>query len=906
MDYKQWIKKEIETGKTWEDLKNISEEEFLELRDDMAIIPEDIEYSSWRAIVSDREKSYVGFAKKTGISSSDSLEFQIPDSKFSCWRQYKASLASKMKDTAIEDVEQSSHWLLNQLAYKSGIKKGLVMGSVQSGKTANMVGLVSMAADYDWNFFVVLSGTIDNLRIQTRDRFKKDLKNTDSVQWHVLDYGCDKDHLYDYSSNKDITSDDLMLNAVGNRGYAHKYIMVCLKQSGRLEKLINWLHQNQSKAKKIRMIVIDDEADQASINTKLMENAVDEEPEDDVERTKINNSIVNLVSNRLPNDEISNNPLQSITYVSYTATPYANILNERIEGYSLYPRDFIFSLPEPKAYFGEKVIFGSYSDKEHYPGLDIIRNIPDDEMKVLSKIKDKAISLPEELKNSLKWFFCAAAVRRINNKKQPISMLIHTSPRVKVHLVEYKMVSDWLCSVDPEEFTDSCRTLYNAEIARFTKESFKKGYSDYDFIDSIPDALPAFDEIESDIKCLLTNITNISLDDEEEFEYTEDGVHLCVDNCYAQRYADHDTYMRIVYPDEKQLSEMSKSPVFIIFGGNTLSRGLTLEGLTCTYFARNVTQADTLMQMARWFGYRKGYELLQRIWLSSQSLEHFKLLQKIDEELKKEFDDFVKEKKDPNEFGPKVLNFDSLKKLKLTAKNKMQGAVVSGGSYDGDAFETTRFRDNNSLAKNFKSLTDLISNIGFAPTWACQSTSSIVWRTVNSGPIMKFFDSYVHYDDKQERILKVLRKAKEEEKYLNWNVVLVGGEVKKMWAPYGGYEIPKSMRSKKIDEPDVDIARLRNSTDALLDVDYTKLNDEQKQIFDAAKAHLLPINASRGKLGLADTPLLLIYLIDKDAEKKKNDTRESIKTNADVVAYSIIISGDGKDEDGPTTLSIRG
>ena len=114
------------------------------------------------------------------------------------------------------------------------------------------------------------------------------------------------------------------------------------------------------------------------------------------------------------------------------------------------------------------------------------------------------------------------------------------------------------------------------------------------------------------------------------------------------------------------------------------------------------------------------------------------------------------------------------------------------------------------------------------------------------------------------------------------------------------------MRSKKIYEPDVDIGSLRNSTDALLDVDYARLNDEQKVIFQDAKSKLLPINASRGKLGLADTPLLLIYLIDKDAEKKKNDTRESIKTNADVVAYSIIISGDGKETDGPTTLSIRG
>ena len=97
-----------------------------------------------------------------------------------------------------------------------------------------------------------------------------------------------------------------------------------------------------------------------------------------------------------------------------------------------------------------------------------------------------------------------------------------------------------------------------------------------------------------------------------------------------------------------------------------------------------------------------------------------------------------------------------------------------------------------------------------------------------------------------------------------------------------------------------------NMLNTLSNTLYPMLNDEQKQIFDAAKVHVLPINASRGKLGLADTPLLLIYLIDKDAEKKKNDTRESIKTNADVVAYSIIISGDGKESDGPTTLSIRG
>jgi hypothetical protein len=112
------------------------------------------------------------------------------------------------------------------------------------------------------------------------------------------------------------------------------------------------------------------------------------------------------------------------------------------------------------------------------------------------------------------------------------------------------------------------------------------------------------------------------------------------------------------------------------------------------------------------------------------------------------------------------------------------------------------------------------------------------------------------------------------------------------------------MRSKVIGEPDIDIARLRNSTDALCDVKVSELEDWQKVIYEEAKDHCRPINASRGKLGLVDNPLLLIYRIDKDATKAINETRESIKTKEDIIAYAIIISGDGKDDVGPSTLSI--
>ena len=907
MRHLQWITEQMNKGKTWDDLKNISEDEFFDLKEIYGIIPFSIKtLSDWKKLVEEREKVYAEVEKATGISINTPLNLDVPNGITSSWKAYTESLRGTMTDAAIQHVEQSSLWILNQLARYSGTRKGLVMGSVQSGKTANMVGLVSMAADYDWNFFIILSGSIDNLRRQTRDRFKRDLKNTDSVQWHVLDYGSDGDHLYDFYSEKQISFTDLKFNAAGNKERAEKYVMVCLKQSTRLERLIKWLHSNQSISAKLRLVVIDDEADQASINTKLMENAVDEEPENDVERTKINKSIVNLVSNCLPNGIRSGNPLQSINYISYTATPYANILNERIDGYSLYPSDFIFSLPEPKAYFGEKIIFGSHSDKKKYPGLNIVRIIADDELVKLNNTKIQVKRVPEGLETSLKWFFCAAAVMRMQPKKRPISMLIHTSPRVKIHMSEYKLVLDWLRKINKDEFIADCKEIYEEEIQTFKKSDLIAAYPDYDFKDSLPDSLPSFDEISGDVRNMLSKITHISLDDEEEFEYTENGVHLCVDNCTAQRYADSDSYMRIAYPDPEALAEMNKSPVFIVFGGNTLSRGLTIEGLVCTYFARNVTQADTLMQMARWFGYRKGYELLQRIWLSDESKKHFELLQWIDEDLKKEFNDFVKTKKSPKEFGPKVLNSNSVSKLKITAKNRMQAAVETGGGNNGDAFETTKFRDAD-LRSNVSAMEKFIAEIDCEPTQSEHSKSSLVWRSVASGIVMRFLSNYKHYDEKHERILAVLRKANEDNKYLNWNVAIVSGESgtpNGTWYPYKGYSIKKSMRSKVIGEPDIDIARLRNSTDALCDVAISKLEPWQKSIYEEANDHCRPINASRGKLGLVDSPLLLIYRIDKDATKATNQTRESIKTQEDIIAYAIIISGDGIDNAGPSTLSI--
>ena len=144
MNHLEWITKEMNNGKTWDDLKNISEEEFIELKEYQGIISLSIKtLEDWKKVVEEREKAYVERQVTKGISINDSSNFAVPTGVTSCWKSYKESLKGEMVERAIQDIEESSYWILNQLTRDTGIRKGLVMGSVQSGKTANMVGLVS-------------------------------------------------------------------------------------------------------------------------------------------------------------------------------------------------------------------------------------------------------------------------------------------------------------------------------------------------------------------------------------------------------------------------------------------------------------------------------------------------------------------------------------------------------------------------------------------------------------------------------------------------------------------------------------------------------------------------------------------------------------------------------------------
>ena len=913
---KKWVANQINAGYAWDDVENLCvdsgafEREFKRLRDEELIVPQTMEPDDWKRFLKAVKGTYHPIGEMYGISAEGgSNTLPVPTDSGSAWVRYKNNLLGryvgkpKMSEKSVNQIEEYSHWILKHIkrdTRATGGVKGLVMGSVQSGKTANMIGLVSMAAHYDWNFIVILSGTIESLRVQTRNRFFNELMQSGGVSWHILDRTSNPDYMVDIKTNENYLLEDLHLNAFqdgkSSGQWMHRYVTVCLKNSTRLRNMIKWLQSKPQRAAKLRILVIDDEADQASVNTRKMKAELNEEEQ---ERTAVNQLIINLVNGKGHEGAPSKAPFQAMNYISFTATPYANVLNEAYWT-SLFPRSFICSLPESNEYFGARAIFGSKEDGIH-SGMNIVRDISPSEVKKLKTLHDGgAFTLPDEFKKAVAWFLCAASILRLRGHKKSISMLIHTTALQSGQFKEYDILRAWFVR---ERTTGSvlqlCRDVYEAEKNAFTIEDLKESYPDYGRLDKVNPNFPEFDVLEPEIKLLLANVENIMMGEEKKPEYHENGIHLCVDNCKANKLAEDGIYLRVVYPTAEQLKMMSKAPVFIVMGGNTLSRGLTIDGLVCTYFARRSNQADTLMQMARWFGYRNGYELLQRIWMPSDVRKKFELMEEIDEKLKTEFEDFMKKGLSPAQFGPKIMSSAKIAKFLLTAKNKAQNAEECEFDFSGDSYETTDFMDErDKLAENIAQTGVFLSKLGVSsPSEITESVS--VWRDVPVTAVLsEFFAKYHIFDCSPlssdiPMFLKWVQAMNEDGHYLKWNVAVAGDKKASARWKIGAADVGKITRTKKKQHVPgyIDIGALRSGRDVLCDVETNALSPEQKLVFDTAMRSGKNLISARGAVGLSDVPLLLLYRIDKD-QGNDTKTREKIASSEDVIGFSVIVPGE--------------
>jgi len=801
-------------------------------------------------------------------------DVRVPLVEHTAWQMYRAHLVRQdWKKAAVDGIEDSALHILRRMRRNTAGKgpvKGLVVGHVQSGKTANMAGLISMAADYRYNLFIVLSGTLENLRVQTRNRLVKDLNHPGHLSWKAIEHPS-------ASSQPGARAQDMQFH-LGSRD---RHLIVSLKNASRLEALIAWISKHRLCMQQMRIVVIDDEADQGGINTLNVSTE---------ERSKINSLIVKLV----------NLPVQSVNYVAYTATPAANFLNEG-PGESLYPEDFIVALQQSDEHFGPVQIFG-LPETGRLP-LGIVRDVSGEDLVALGKLhKGDSETLPDSLEEATLWFLCCVAAMRYQGIRKPISMLIHTSAAQRHHAAVHTALREFLdgCKSAGQTFLDRCASVWEARTADLDPQSFAERFPMYGRIASLRE-YPNFNSFSAELSGLLATITAIQLDEEFEPKY-HSGIHVCVDNCANNGITDENEVRRLFYPDPEHSQVPDTATAFIVIGGGTLSRGLTIENLVSTFFLRASAQADSLMQMGRWFGYRKGYELLPRIWMPEATREKFEFMTLAEEDLRDDLQRFMYLGARPSEFGPRVRVHPSVSWMRPTAKNRMQSTVTAEYDFSGVNRQTTLFHDGLGAAeihrKNRNRTEAFLSEAG---TVTAGQGNSLVWPSVDVAKVINFLREFRFHPGSQffsdiEPFLGWLETQAVKAGYNHWNVVVAGSAPgdKRNWVLPGGLVGMVSRSRIVADRGDgaVSIGALRDPRDLLADAGT--------EAWGKANGILNNFNVGRlrDESGVGGTPQLLLYLIDRQSKPQRaasqrdsGRVRAALNAEEDIVGISLWLPG---------------
>lgn len=621
------------------------------------------------------------------------------------WTRYYNYLRTKPSWSldAITDIDDSTDALMNYLADPSLEKKddvrGLAFGYVQSGKTAHYLGVINKAVDAGYKIIIVLAGIHNNLRSQTQIRLEEevlgyDVSGLSSEEDTILGVG--KVHSVSYHLQA-LTSreEDGDLNKFkAGTSMNPPLVVVTKKNVSVLNRLIKYLTDNpisvtDEKGKKYipakyPVLIIDDEADQASLNTKDCFNA-DGTLKEDFNPTKINGCIRQLLG-----------LFECNSYVGYTATPFANIfippkmVNGKY-GDDLFPRDFIVNIPRSDMYIGALEFFGLNDDERKIKSMPLYRKIEKskDYLGKGTKKDDIVGPLPEELKAAVKSFVISVAIRNLRGQRnKPNTMLIH--------IVRFKGQQNIIKRKVDSYFKD--------EIVNYIVNNDKEIQEELQSIWA-SDYLTTTEQMRSDFEKYMENIPDFTWGD----VWTEIRRYI-----RAKEYA---IYSVNGDSDDVLIYDKHKGEPFnvIVIGGDKLARGLTLEGLLVSYFTRSSSTYDTLMQMGRWFGYRPGYIDLCRLYTTKELHGFFVDISRATEDLVRQINymsDVVKQT--PFEFG---LGIESNPDLLITSKNKMRTGKEMKRDFSAH-FSQTRVIDINSeqYDENFTAIENLIKSIGAPAT----------------------------------------------------------------------------------------------------------------------------------------------------------------------------------------------
>ncbi len=581
-------------------------------------------------------------------------------------------------------------------------RRGMVVGQVQSGKTANYTGLICKAADAGYKLIIVMAGIHNSLRSQTQLRVDEGFLGRDTKQDRLFRLDSPKIGVgrIQMPSGSKIAAHSLTTSdekgdfkramAQGAATYIgdNPVILVIKKNGSILKNLLGWIQHNLGELHgetkvvpgHIPLLLIDDEADNASINTKLLEVNARGKFNTNQDVTRINALIRMLLK-----------AFTCSAYVGYTATPFANIfiphdVETQEEGADLFPRSFIVNLPAPSNYIGPVQVFGMEAkDSETEVGLPIRRYVldSDDQLPGSHKKELTPQSLPDSLKEAIRAFILTCAARAARGQEdEHNSMLIHVTRFVNVQKIIWDLVNTELYSL--------CLRLEHGDGERTPtlRDELHALWED----DFVPTSEAVRIQMPGD-----SGLVSLTWE-EVNSHLTQSALKIIVKQING-------TAMDVLdYYDHKNGHSV------IAIGGDKLSRGLTLEGLSVSYYLRASRMYDTLMQMGRWFGYRPGYADLCRLYTTLELEEWYKHITAASEELRQDFDVMAAQGMTPEQYGLKVRTHPG--GLTVTSAGKIRYGTKIKVAFSGQLVETYRLpKATTVIEHNFAATDEFIRQI---------------------------------------------------------------------------------------------------------------------------------------------------------------------------------------------------
>ncbi len=756
------------------------------------------------------------------------------------WSRYKKLLfRNKLPQDVIYGTDQVTDTILARLGNprdnRPWNRKGMVVGHVQSGKTANYTGLVCKAADAGYRLIIVIAGIHNNLRNQTQGRIDEGFIGRDTGRLAQVGTRekpkligvADFDDRFTPVSLTNTIRDFNKATATSNTSqiasYAVPVVLVIKKNTHTLRNLTEWLREHSanhsSEMVDQPMLLIDDEADNASINVKYGKSEV----------SRINGQIRELLG-----------LFRRSCYVGYTATPFANIFidpehDEAMEEEDLFPRDFIIGLDAPNNYFGPRKVFLDGMPDEEEPFY--LRNITDNEdvLPIKHGKDDELVAIPESMMEALRAFLIARAIRDLRGQTDKhASMLVNASRFTRMQGLIRNRLQEVLDTIrDSIRINASLgeRGLRDPEIAAL-RAIWAAEYKE---------EWPDWSEIQAQLLKSIGGARVVEVNSRvNDLDYSTSG---------------------------------NRGLTVIAVGGFSLSRGLTLEGLTVSYFLRNSMMYDTLMQMGRWFGYRGGYENLCRIWMPPQAIGWYAHIAEATEELHEELRRMQRNRATPLEFGLAVRSHPA--SLLVTARNKLGSGEkhVKIGLSNGYV-ETHKLHNNpEALESNRVAARDFLTTLrddGYDPD-TTRDTGGYLLRDVDVARVDEFLLRFRNARESVGTTIEPLRQYIDDrahDELDRWDVFIASVSEKQETNEMLGWPIGPATRSVGVEHLEDGILSIsgRRARVASRGVEKTGLSPEEAS---KAESDFLARTGNVGKRNFPDhiyrekrnKPLLVLFLL---------------------------------------------